>query len=69
MIVVSAAIRNMIRDGKSHQIPTTIQSSSELGMITFDQSLANCFLELLISKQTALDLAHDPAEFKRLARI
>ncbi len=69
VMVVSPAIRNMIRDGKSHQIPTTIQSSSELGMITFDQSLANCFLELLISKQTALDLAHDPAEFKRLARI
>src|SRR6476469_10677260 len=69
VMVVSAAIRNMIRDGKSHQIPTTIQSSSDLGMITFDQSLANSFLELLISKQTALDLAHDPGEFKRFARI
>ena len=38
-------------------------------MITFDQSLANSFAEQLISRQTALDLAQDPAEFKRLARI
>jgi hypothetical protein len=38
-------------------------------MITFDQCLANSFNGLLISKQTGLDLAHDPAEFRRLARI
>jgi twitching motility protein PilT len=69
VMVVNPAIRNLIREAKAHQIPTVIQSSRELGMITFDQSLANSFIEQLISKQTALDLAHDPAEFKRLARI
>jgi len=69
VMVVNPAIRNLIREAKAHQIPTVIQSSGELGMITFDQSLANSFVEQLISKQTALDLAHDPAEFKRLARI
>jgi twitching motility protein PilT len=69
VMVVSAAIRNLIRESKTHQIPTVIQSSSEQGMITFDQSLANSFNELLISKQTGLDLAQDPAEFRRLARI
>ena len=68
-MVVSPAIRNLIREAKAFQIPTVIQSSGELGMITFDQSLANAFIEQLISKQTALDLAHDPAEFRRLARI
>jgi twitching motility protein PilT len=69
VMVVNPAIRNLIREAKAHQIPSVIQSSGELGMITFDQSLANSFIEQLISKQTALDLAHDPAEFKRLARI
>jgi twitching motility protein PilT len=69
VMVVSPAIRNLIREAKAHQIPTAIQSSSDLGMITFDQCLADSFLELLISKQTGLDLAHDPAEFRRLAKI
>jgi twitching motility protein PilT len=69
VMVVNSAIRNLIRDAKTYQIPTVIQSSSELGMITFDQCLANSVLELLISKQTGLDLAQDPAEFKRLARL
>jgi twitching motility protein PilT len=69
VMVVSPAIRHLIREGKSHQIPSVIQSSAESGMISFDQSLANSYFEKLISKQSALDLAHDPAEFKRLARI
>ncbi len=69
VMMVSPAIRNLIREAKAYQIPTVIQSSGDLGMMTFDQSLANSFIEDLISKQTALELAHDPAEFKRLARI
>ena len=69
VMIASPAIRNLIRESKAYQIPTVIQSSAELGMITFDQSLANSLLEQMISKQTALELAHDPAEFMRLARI
>ena len=69
VMMVSPAVRNLIRDAKTYQIPTVIQSSSEQGMISFDQCLANKFSELLISKQTGLDLAHDPAEFKRLAKL
>lgn len=69
VMLASAAVRNLIREAKTYQIPTVIQSSGDLGMVTFDQSLANAFMERLISKQTALELAHDPAEFKRLARV
>jgi len=69
VMVVNPAIRTLIREARSHQIGSVIQSSAELGMVTFDQSLANCYFQKLISKQTALDLAHDPAEFKRLARM
>jgi twitching motility protein PilT len=69
VMLATPAIRNLIREGKAYQIPTVIQSSGELGMVSFDQSLANSYSEQQISKQTALELAHDPAEFKRLARI
>lgn len=69
VMIASPAIRNLIREGKTHQIPSVLQSSSALGMVTFDQCLATRCNELLISKQTGLDLAHDPAEFERLVRI
>jgi twitching motility protein PilT len=69
VMVATSAIRNLIREGKVHQIPTFLQSSAELGMISFDQHLAQRYAEQLISKGTALELAHDPNEFKRLARI
>jgi twitching motility protein PilT len=69
IMVATSAIRNLIREGKVHQIPTFLQSSADLGMISFDQHLAVRYHEQLISKSTALELAHDPNEFKRLARI
>jgi twitching motility protein PilT len=67
VMVVTPAIRNLIREGKVHQIPTFLQSSADIGMISFDQHLAQRFAEQLITKATALELAHDQDEFKRLA--
>ncbi len=69
VMVVNPAIRNLIREGKAYQIPTVIQSSGDLGMISFDQSLASSYLDQQVSKQTAFDLASDLGEFKRLARL
>ena len=69
IMVVTPAIRNLIREGKVHQIPTFLQSSADLGMISFDQHLSQRYHEQVISKATALELAHDQGEFKRLARI
>jgi twitching motility protein PilT len=69
VMVGTSAIRSLIREGKVHQIPAFLQSSAEAGMISFDQHLALRFAEQKVSKATALSLAHDPHEFKRLARL
>jgi twitching motility protein PilT len=69
VMVATPAIRNLIREGKIHQIPTFLQSSSSQGMISFDQHLAERYAEQLISKAVALEVAHDPNEFKRLAKV
>ena len=69
VLIASPAVRSLIREGKVHQIPTVMQSSGELGMVSFDQSLANSYGDLLISKHTALELAHDPDVLQRLARF
>lgn len=69
IMIATAAIRNLIREGRPHQIRSFLQSSRDLGMISFDQHLAQRFQENLVSMNTALEIAHDPNEFRRLARI
>jgi twitching motility protein PilT len=69
VMIATAAIRNLIREGKPHQIPSVLQSSGDLGMFSFDQHLAILYRDDHISMNNALEVAHDPNEFRRLARI
>lgn len=69
VMLATSAIRNLIREGKVHQIDSFLQSSGDQGMISFDQHLAERYAEQLISKHDALAMAHDENEFKRLARL
>jgi twitching motility protein PilT len=56
IMVPNAAIRNLIRDDKVHQIYSTMQSGQEkLGMQTMNQSLATLVQRKLISLETALE--------------
>ena len=63
----TAAIRNLIREGKNHQIPSFMQSSGGDGMLTFDQHLAQRVQQQEIGYEQALELCHSAEEFKRLA--
>ena len=54
------AIRNMIRDNKSHQINNAIASGSAEGMISMDQSILNLYQKGEISRETALDFCDNP---------
>lgn len=54
------AIRNMIRESKTHQIDTVITSSGDSGMITMDAYLLNMYKEGIISKQNLLKFASHP---------
>lgn len=51
------AIRNMIRESKTHQIDTVISSCGEEGMITMDSYLFNMYKKGTISKNTLLKYA------------
>ena len=68
IMFATAAIRNLIREGKNFQIPSFMQSSGADGMLTFDQHLAQRVSEGLIGYDQALELCHAPEEFQRLAR-
>jgi twitching motility protein PilT len=67
VMFATAAIRNLIREGKNHQIPSFMQSSGGDGMLTFDQHLASKVLDSTITFEQGLDLCHAREEFVRLA--
>ncbi len=66
MMPVTPAIRNVIREGKSHQIPNIIMSSAQLGMQSLDTALRNLYLQGLITYEDSISKASSPDEFARL---
>ncbi|MBX4205950.1 Flp pilus assembly complex ATPase component TadA, partial [Candidatus Microgenomates bacterium] len=64
----TTAIKTAIRDGKSHQIDTIIQTSSEVGMRTLETTLAGLVKEGKISMETAQLYSLRPDELNRLVR-
>ncbi|MGL4345641.1 MAG: type IV pilus twitching motility protein PilT [Cellulosilyticaceae bacterium] len=54
ILLVNQAIRNLIRDGKTHQIEAMIQSSVHEGMKTMDMSLVELFKQGKITKERVL---------------
>ncbi len=65
VLVPNAAIRNLIREDKIHQIYSTMQSGqSKFGMQTFNQSLATLYHRRMISLQTALAYSSYPDELQ-----
>lgn len=65
----TGAIRNQIRENKTYQIGSIIQTGSKQGMNTLDQSLAKLTLNGLVTKEDALSKAKDPGEFLRLVQL
>ncbi len=67
VLVPNAAIRNLIREDKIHQIYSTMQSGqSKFGMQTFNQSLATLYLKKLITLESALSRSSMPDELQEL---
>ena len=53
------AVRNLIREGKSHQLKTVMQTNRKLGMITMDEAIVQLYTNGLISKEMAIQFAQD----------
>lgn len=65
IMVATGAISNLIREGKSHQIPTAIQTGVKLGMRSMDYSLADLVRYGIITQETAYTHAMDPEMLRR----
>src|SRR6185312_5923346 len=66
ILTATPAIRSLIREGKSHQIPSFMQAGGNDGMLAFDQHLAERVREGIVTMQAALEICHSQEELKRL---
>ena len=65
VMVANPAIRNLIREGKMHQIDTAIQTGAKQRMQTMDNSLIDLYSRGLIKKDTALTQAINYEDIKK----
>lgn len=66
ILLGTPAVRNLIREGKTHQIDNIIQTSGELGMLTLESSLVSLVREGKITLEVAQNYAFRPEEVMRL---
>ncbi|KOA20494.1 twitching mobility protein [Clostridium homopropionicum DSM 5847] len=69
IMVTNSAIQNLIREGKSHQIQSSIQTGNKYGMKTMDMSLVELYKNGLISKEDSLTYSVDQEMLKRMIGI
>ena len=66
VLVATPAVRNLIREGKTHQIYTSMQAGGKFGMQVMDQHLAQLVKSGKVTYETALENCHHVEEFNRL---
>jgi twitching motility protein PilT len=65
ILVPNAAVRNLIREDKVHQIYSAMQSGAgQTGMQTFNQGLANAYFNKLVTLETTLSRSSNPDELQ-----
>jgi twitching motility protein PilT len=69
ILVANGAVRNLIRENKSYQINSLIQTGARAKMHTLDQSLSILVEKGLVSYDDAKTRAKDPGEFDRLVQL
>jgi twitching motility protein PilT len=69
VLVPTPAVRNLIREGKTHQIYSTMQTGASSGMQTMDAALATLVRQGKINQRTAEGASSTPDELKRLMSL
>lgn len=69
ILTITPAVRNLIREGKTHQINSLLQSGVKDGMISMERALANLVKEDKVSKEYAGNLANDKKLFENYCNV
>lgn len=65
-MIVTPAIRNLMRENKVHQLQSFIQTGQRAGMQTFDDNLKSLYLSKLIDRETMIEHALDREAVQRI---
>ena len=65
ILVATTGVRNLIREHKTEQLPTMIQTGALRGMQSMDSSLKELYLKGAITYEIAISKVRNPEEFKR----
>lgn len=66
VLLATPAVKNMIREGKTYQIDSIIQTSTEVGMVSLESSLASWVNQGIVELDRAVEYALKPQDLKRL---
>lgn len=66
IMIATPAIRNLIRENKTHQIPSVIQTSHNVGMVAMDQCLRDLYLKGVITLEDAMARSVNVEELKKM---
>ena len=64
VLVVTSAVRNIIRRAETNQLYTTMTAGQDVGMVTMDKSLKRLVNDLAITYEVAMEYVKNPKEFK-----
>jgi twitching motility protein PilT len=68
ILIANPAVRNLIREGKTHQIPSMIQTGKKYGMILLDDSIMDLYTKGMVSAEEAYAKANDKGRFRPLLK-
>jgi twitching motility protein PilT len=68
ILIANSAVRNLIREGKTHQIPSMIQTGKKYGMQLLDDAIMDLYNQRKISADEAYVKANDKARFRPLLK-
>ena len=66
VLVVTNAIRALIREGKSHQIYSSMQAGGSHGMQTMNQALVQLYMGGVVTREEVFQATEDPVELERM---
>ena len=66
ILVATPAVRNLVREGKTHMIYSAMQAGGKYGMQTMDQALADLVKKGKITHDLGLERCHNPEDYNKL---
>jgi twitching motility protein PilT len=66
VLLCTPAVRNLIREARTFEIPNVIETSRAIGMTTLDKSIAELYFNGMIAREDAIGSANMPDKLERL---